>query len=94
MSSAALAIVENIKERISSATAEQRAKNTDNDIIQYNIRLDGKIAKSFGVNLKEYVFIDGPVAENDIEITIDDADFIDSILNTVSLNELHSKVSI
>lgn len=94
MSSSSLAIIENIKERISNSTAEHRAKNTYNDIIQYNIRLDGKVVKIFGVNLKDYVFVDGPVAENDVEITIDDADFISSIHTTASLTELHNQVSI
>lgn len=94
MSSSTLAIIDNIKERISNSTAEQRAKNTDKDIIQYNIRLDGKVNKIFGVNLKDYIFVDGPIAENDVEITIDDADFINSISNTVSLTELLNKVSI
>lgn len=92
MSSTTLAIIENIKERVKNATAEQRAKSTDKDIIQYNIRLDGKVAKTFGINLKDYVFVDGPVAENDVEITIDDADFIGSISNTLSLTDLLNKV--
>lgn len=94
MSSSTLSIIESIKQRISNASAEHRANNTDKDIIQYNIRLDGKVVKIFGINLKDYVFVDGPVAENDVEITIDDADFIGSIVNTVSITELHSKVSV
>lgn len=94
MSSTTLTIIENIKERLSQSTAAQRESNADKDIIQYNIRLDGKVVKSFGINLKDYVFVDGPIAKNDVEITIDDADFIGSISNTLKLTDLLKKVSV
>lgn len=88
MSSPTLAVLAKIKERLNNATAEQRASNVYTDIVQYNIRLEGKVVKTFAFNMKDFAFVDGEFTGSDAEITIDDEHIIGTFRGTVTLEDL------
>lgn len=88
MSDATLAMLEKVRQRIENATPDQLAGHTD--IVQYNVRLDGKVAKTFTINMKDHAFVDGATA-NDLEVTINDEDLMPAFLSTVHLSDLLSQ---
>lgn len=94
MSAQTLVLLEKIKARFAEfANSPERAKVTATDIAQYNVTLDGKVALTFVLNLKDFVLSDKPTA-NDVEITITDGDVLSLWQNKTTLVELNGAVSI
>lgn len=88
MSDATLAMLDKVRQRFENATPDQLAGHTDT--VQYNVRLDGKVAKTFTINMKDHAFVDGAAA-NDLEVTINDEDLKPAFLSTVHLSDLLSQ---
>lgn len=94
MSAQTLQLFAVIKEKFAAVAnnPEIRAKVTATDIAQYNITLDGKVALTFVMNMKDFVLSEVPTA-NDIEITITDEDVLNLWQNKASLLDLKAAVS-
>lgn len=95
MSAPTLEYFEKMKARFAvvASSPELRSKITDTHIIQYNISLDGKIALTYVVNLKDFVLTEGPSA-HDLEITVADEDILSLWTLKSTLVELNKAVSV
>lgn len=93
MSAVTLELFEMIKHHFAVlSSSPERSSITATDITQYNITLDGKVALTFVVNLKDFILTEVPTP-NDIEITIDDADVINLWQGKTTLVDLKKAVS-
>lgn len=93
MSAQTLVLLEKIKGKFAElANSPRRAEITAKDIAQYNVTLDGKVALTLVMNLKEFTLSEVPTP-NDIEITIADEDVLNLWQNKTTLVELNAAVS-
>lgn len=95
MSSFTLEHVAKIKARFAAlANTPARANIAAQHIIQYNVSLDGKVAFTFVVNLKDFVVTEEASTVNDLEINITDEDVQQVWASKVTLVELLAAVSL